>query len=258
MKKTMSLLSLFAIVLVSFSCNKGKKENLSGNSNSSKNVKTTSTELSVGQMHNIILNQYILNYGLEEFPNMNYTSTSTMIARLSNIGVQKGFYGQITSQNMSTYVMNNLVSSHCFDQNQSLKSFNDCYIDFVNRISNQNIRSAIANIKYLSEHRDQNFIQSSRQMVQSLTNLTPDEIIMMDGYLSVLENSNELWQARGALPATNTAVIEAAADAIDAMGYAVGFANARIADGMSISESRIYGAAYAVALSSAFYKKVAK
>lgn len=240
---------LFSCLILLLSCAKSKTESSSKN-NSSPNLNSLSGELTVGQLHNILVEDYLETYASEEFAdNMNYSATSAIVTRLSNISQGYGFNGQITPQSISDYVMSGLVNSSCFDGNQMLKPFNDCYGDLLNNINNSSIRQALNDIKYLAENRDENFLQSAHRVVQNLTNLSTDELTLIDGYISVLDNSNELWSSKSEL------VDDVTVDAIDAAGYAIGFAIARINDKKSLTDSKIFAVAYGAALSTMYYAK---
>lgn len=217
------LLSLFV-----FSCN--KQANDVQTAHAPRAVKTAPAtlnkegDLSEGDIHNIIVQAYIDEYGLSEFTVMNRTNATTVVSRQVDIAADKGYLGTLSAEDVKRTIDDGFINDDFFDvTTDELKPMNDiCQVSLAG-MNNQDIVTALNDIKTLADNNDANFLADANDILANLKDLTVGESAMISGYQSTLNASYQLWDRNLPEQAQNRQSQLMSLASADARGFHYGF-----------------------------------
>lgn len=207
--------------------------------------KSSGLALSPGEIHNLVLQDYIDRYGLEHDDETTFDEARTLCLHIAELSAAAGFTGNLSPAEMTGRVMQNSMDAGFFE-NGILKSPDEINALCIQQIENPSIRTALLQISALADQGSADFRQESGQILSQLAHLTPDERKMMDGFGSVLDHSLVLWSGK---PSLEALVIKLKVALSDALGYIQGY-NYSIKTGDSqetatqfaLSEAKFYSA----------------
>lgn len=192
MKKTTLFPAALVAVLFSFSCQKDL-ENTPLPPDGGKGVMVAkNSSLSPGEIHNLVLEEYIALYGLDPDEEMTLGEAQTMGLQIAGISEAHGFLDE-TDANTCVNMLLQCYQEQGFVENNVFKTPSEINALSIQNIENPELKSALTQINALAEAESPHFLQESLQILSQLTTLNSDEQIMVNGFRSVVVCSGSLW-----------------------------------------------------------------
>lgn len=216
MKHFTSIIAIAAMALFFTSCSEDRV------ATTSTPVITKSNSLSPGEIHNIILEEYINGYGLEYNPEFSKQEFLETASQISEIGLEKGYFGETLTKDELVEAAGAIFDEYGLVTAEfAHKRITDVAPILIGGFKNAQIKEAFSSVHELMISEDENAIPQSLQILNSLSSLTTQEKQMIDGFTSVLVSSYGLWQEKE--PLLQTMASKASIAYWDATGYLMGY-----------------------------------
>lgn len=192
------LSSVLAVVMVMSSCNKevetvtdqGKTPQQSSQGFVPKAGGTP------GEIHNQMALDYMNQYGLPSDHQLTPTDVNQILNRIGTIAQNRGVMapgGKITD--MADGFTQKLGSLGYFNGG-TLRNPDQLNQMAIQGITNPGVKNAFGQIYSLAKADDPAFLAKSKEILDAVTNVTPQEKARLDGARSVLEHSYEMWSQK--------------------------------------------------------------
>lgn len=189
MKKSLLFTALLAVMAVS-SCD---KEQETVKSPQTPNY-VTKSGMSPGQLHNRIATDYMDQFGIEHRDQLSTADVRELLWGVAEVSKPYGVVpANANSAEIADMYLEKMTGRGMFSDG-FLKSADKLNEMAISSIDNPEVKEAFSQVYERAKSEDPDFVANAKNILQKLENLSTEEQQRLDGAISVLENSYNLWE----------------------------------------------------------------